>query len=593
MNKVNGNIQGIRDTLLERIALLYDMRQGTDEFASRELVAELAALTGMLGREISVYIGRDGRIADVSVGDSAKVSMPNMRLVRNEERLCGVRCIHTHPNGDGRLSGVDLGTLRSMRLDSMAAIGVREDGEPTTVYAAYLGEADEAGERGALVYGPMRPYKLPQRLLIKEIYVADDRLKSATVEADGSRPERAILVGLENSEPYDTLAELGELAKTAGARVVGKFTQKKAGADNATYIGSGKAEELSLKGSELGAELFIFDDELTAVQARNLEEILGARVIDRTALILDIFAQRATSHEGKLQVELAQQKYRLPRLLGQGNVLSRLGGGIGTRGPGEKKLEIGRRRIKRRIFELSEELDEIEKQRSLRRSRREKNSTPVVALVGYTNAGKSTLLNALTNASVLAEDMLFATLDPVVRQAELPGGTEILLSDTVGFINKLPHDLVEAFRSTLEEAANADLILHVVDRSSSYYESQMAVVDDVLAKLGAADIPRINVYNKCDLTEQRTPKDGVFISAANGTGIEELLFEIERSVNSGRLEVELVVPYDRYEAMSVVRSEGRILSEDHQGDGTHLKIQIDEAALWRLKRMLGEGYGKN
>ncbi len=593
MNKVNGNIQGIRDTLLERIALLYDMRQGTDEFASRELVAELAALTGMLGREISVYIGRDGRIADVSVGDGAKVSMPNMRLVRNEERLCGVRCIHTHPNGDGRLSGVDLGTLRSMRLDSMAAIGVREDGEPTTVYAAYLGEADEAGERGALVYGPMRPYKLPQRLLIKEIYVADDRLKSATVEADGSRPERAILVGLENSEPYDTLAELGELAKTAGARVVGKFTQKKAGADNATYIGSGKAEELSLKGSELGAELFIFDDELTAVQARNLEEILGARVIDRTALILDIFAQRATSHEGKLQVELAQQKYRLPRLLGQGNVLSRLGGGIGTRGPGEKKLEIDRRRIKRRIFELSEELGEIEKQRSLRRSRREKNSTPVVALVGYTNAGKSTLLNALTNASVLAEDMLFATLDPVVRQAELPGGTEILLSDTVGFINKLPHDLVEAFRSTLEEAANADLILHVVDRSSSYYESQMAVVDDVLTKLGAADIPRINVYNKCDLTEQRTPKDGVFISAANGTGIGELLFEIERSVNSGRLEVELVVPYDRYEAMSVVRSEGRILSEDHQGDGTHLKIQIDEAALWRLKRMLGEGYGKN
>ncbi len=593
MNKVNGNIQGIRDTLLERIALLYDMRQGTDEFASRELVAELAALTGMLGREISVYIGRDGRIADVSVGDGAKVSMPNMRLVRNEERLCGVRCIHTHPNGDGRLSGVDLGTLRSMRLDSMAAIGVREDGEPTTVYAAYLGEADEAGERGALVYGPMRPYKLPQRLLIKEIYIADDRLKSATVEADGSRPERAILVGLENSEPYDTLAELGELAKTAGARVVGKFTQKKAGADNATYIGSGKAEELSLKGSELGAELFIFDDELTAVQARNLEEILGARVIDRTALILDIFAQRATSHEGKLQVELAQQKYRLPRLLGQGNVLSRLGGGIGTRGPGEKKLEIDRRRIKRRIFELSEELGEIEKQRSLRRSRREKNPTPVVALVGYTNAGKSTLLNALTNASVLAEDMLFATLDPVVRQAELPGGTEILLSDTVGFINKLPHDLVEAFRSTLEEAANADLILHVVDRSSSYYESQMAVVDDVLAKLGAADIPRINVYNKCDLTEQRTPKDGVFISAANGTGIEELLFEIERSVNSGRLEVELVVPYDRYEAMSVVRSEGRILSEDHQGDGTHLKIQIDEAALWRLKRMLGEGYGKN
>ncbi len=570
MGRVNGNIQGIKDTLLERIELLYDMRQGQDEFVSREMVAELSQLTGILGREISVYIGRDGRIADVSVGDNAKVSMPNMRLVRNEDRLCGVRCIHTHPNGDGRLSGVDLGTLRSMRLDSMAAIGVREDGEAAMIYAAYLGEADE-----------------------EEIYLADDRLKSTTVEAEGSRPERAILVGLENSEPYDTLAELGELAKTAGANVVGRFTQKKAGADNATYIGSGKAEELSLKGSELEADLFIFDDELTAVQSRNLEEILGARVIDRTALILDIFAQRATSREGKLQVELAQQKYRLPRLLGQGAVLSRLGGGIGTRGPGEKKLEIDRRRIKRRIFELTEELNEIEKQRSLRRARREKNSTPVVALVGYTNAGKSTLLNALTDASVLAEDMLFATLDPVVRQAELPNGTEVLLSDTVGFINKLPHDLVEAFRSTLEEAANADIILHVVDRSSSYYESQMAVVEDVLSKLGALDIPRINVYNKCDLTGERTPNDGVFISAAKGIGIDGLLEKIERQINSGRLEVDVVVPYDKYEAMKVIRAEGRILKEDHRGDGAHLKIQINETALWKLKRMLGERYGQN
>ena len=216
-----------------------------------------------------------------------------------------------------------------------------------------------------------------------------------------------------------------------------------------------------------------------------------------------------------------------------------------------------------------------------------------MALVGYTNAGKSTLLNALTDASVLAEDMLFATLDPVVRQAELPNGTEVLISDTVGFINKLPHDLVEAFRSTLEEAANADIILHVVDRSSPYYESQMAVVEDVLSKLGALDIPRINVYNKCDLTGERTPNDGVFISAAKGTGIDELLEQIESRINSGRLEVDLVVPYDKYEAMSVIRAEGRILKEDHQGDGAHLKIQINEAALWKLKRMLGEGYGQN
>lgn len=593
MAKVNGNTEGIKNTLLERMAGIYDMRMAQQEFASHELVAELSELTGILGREISVYIGRDGRVADVSIGDSGKVSMPNMRLVRNEDRLCGVRCIHTHPSGDGRLSGVDIGTLKSMRLDSMAALGVNAEGEATAMYAAYIGDADEAGERNAYIYGPMRPYKLPQRLLVKEIYTADDRLKSSTYEAEGSRPERAILVGLENSEPYDTLDELGELAKTAGAVVVGKFTQRRSGIDNATYIGSGKAEELSLKGSELEADIFIFDDELSAIQTRNLEEILGARVIDRTALILDIFALRATSREGKLQVELAQQKYRLPRLLGQGAVMSRLGGGIGTRGPGEKKLEIDKRRIRRRIYELSEELSEIEKQRGLRRARRQRNSVPLVALVGYTNAGKSTLLNALTGAGVMAEDMLFATLDPVVRQAMLPDGTPVLLSDTVGFINKLPHDLVEAFRSTLEEAAAADLILHVVDRSSSYYESQMAVVEEVLSSLGAGDVPRINVYNKRDLIDEHIPADGIFISAARGEGIDLLLSEMERQLNSTRAEIELTVPYDKYEAMTIIRSEGRILFEEHDGEGAHVRAQLEESTMWKLKKILGEGYGKN
>ena len=593
MAKVNGNTEGIKNTLLERMAGIYDMRMAQQEFASHELVAELSELTGILGREISVYIGRDGRVADVSIGDSGKVSMPNMRLVRNGDRLCGVRCIHTHPSGDGRLSGVDIGTLKSMRLDSMAALGVNAEGEATAMYAAYIGDADEAGERNAYIYGPMRPYKLPQRLLVKEIYTADDRLKSSTYEAEGSRPERAILVGLENSEPYDTLDELGELAKTAGAVVVGKFTQRRSGIDNATYIGSGKAEELSLKGSELEADIFIFDDELSAIQTRNLEEILGARVIDRTALILDIFALRATSREGKLQVELAQQKYRLPRLLGQGAVMSRLGGGIGTRGPGEKKLEIDKRRIRRRIYELSEELSEIEKQRGLRRARRQRNSVPLVALVGYTNAGKSTLLNALTGAGVMAEDMLFATLDPVVRQAMLPDGTPVLLSDTVGFINKLPHDLVEAFRSTLEEAAAADLILHVVDRSSSYYEGQMAVVEEVLSSLGAGDVPRINVYNKRDLIDEHIPADGIFISAARGEGIDLLLSEMERQLNSTRAEIELIVPYDKYEAMTIIRSEGRILFEEHDGEGAHVRAQLEESTMWKLKKILGEGYGKN
>lgn len=592
--KVNGNTEGIRDAVLERIAAIYDMTQGQYEFASHELIAELCALTGAIRREISVYISRSGSIEDVSVGDGSKVSMPSMRLVRNEDRLCGVRCLHTHPGGDGRLSGVDIGTLRSMRLDCMAAVGVKEDGTATSLYAGYIGEA-VGEEREALVYGPLRPYKLPQRQLIEEIYVSDDRLKSSTKDTKDDIPERTVLVGLENDEGYDTIEELAELAKTAGANVVARSIQKRRTPDNATYIGSGKVDELSLLCSETEAELVIFDDELTGSQLRNLETRLGVKVIDRTALILDIFAQRAVSREGALQVELAQMKYNLTRLTGQGTALSRLGGGIGTRGPGEKKLEIDRRRIRRRIFELGEELKEVEKQRSLRRERREKNATPLVALVGYTNAGKSTFLNAVSNAGVLAEDKLFATLDPVVRQVTLPGGTQALVSDTVGFINKLPHDLVEAFKSTLDEVARADLILHVVDASSPYYDSQMAVVEDVIAGLGAAETPRINVYNKLDkLAAQPAAKgEAAFISAAKGEGIEALLSRAEHTLGAERTVAELLIPYDKYEAVALIRAEGRILSETHEEEGTRIRAQLPQNAMHKLKRILGGNDGSD
>lgn len=592
--KVNGNTEGIRDAVLERIAAIYDMTQGQYEFASHELIAELCALTGAIRREISVYISRSGSIEDVSVGDGSKVSMPSMRLVRNEDRLCGVRCLHTHPGGDGRLSGVDIGTLRSMRLDCMAAVGVKEDGTATSLYAGYIGEA-VGEEREALVYGPLRPYKLPQRQLIEEIYVSDDRLKSSTKDTKDDIPERTVLVGLENDEGYDTIEELAELAKTAGANVVARSIQKRRTPDNATYIGSGKVDELSLLCSETEAELVIFDDELTGSQLRNLETRLGVKVIDRTALILDIFAQRAVSREGALQVELAQMKYNLTRLTGQGTALSRLGGGIGTRGPGEKKLEIDRRRIRRRIFELGEELKEVEKQRSLRRERREKNATPLVALVGYTNAGKSTFLNAVSNAGVLAEDKLFATLDPVVRQVTLPGGTQALVSDTVGFINKLPHDLVEAFKSTLDEVVRADLILHVVDASSPYYDSQMAVAEDVIAGLGAAETPRINVYNKLDkLAAQPAAKgEAAFISAAKGEGIEALLSRAEHALGAERTMAELLIPYDKYEAVALIRAEGRILSETHEEDGTRIRAQLPQSAMHKLKRILGGNDGSD
>lgn len=589
-NKPNGNLTGIKSAMLDRLKSLYDFKQGLDEFASFELLSELCACSDEINREISVYISRDGSIVDVSVGDSAKVSMPSMRLVRNEDRLCGVRCIHTHPSGDGRLSGVDLGTLRSMKLDCMAAVGV-SDGKPTQLYAAYLGDFDEdTGSRAALVYGPMRPYKLPQKALIAEIFNSDDRFRSTTKEVEAVEQERAVLVGMDNDEGYDTLEELNELAKTAGALVVGKVRVRRRTIDNATYVGSGKANELSLMGSELEADLFIFDDELSAIQLRTLEETLGARVIDRTTLILDIFAARATSREGKLQVELAQMRYRLPRLIGQGQVLSRLGGGIGTRGPGEKKLEIDRRRIRRRVFELETELSEIEKQRGLRRESRKANRIPLVALVGYTNAGKSTMLNALTDSNVLAEDKLFATLDPVVRKITLSGGTEALLSDTVGFINKLPHDLVEAFKSTLEEVSNSDLILQVVDISCPYHEKQMRVVDGVLESLHAADIPRIIVFNKadavpsCDLPAES--ENRLNVSALRGTGIEKLLSAVELKLNSARTEVDILVPYSKYEAVSMIRDRGMLLSEEHTETGTHIRALLDAESIGQLRKIL-------
>lgn len=586
MNKVNGNTAGIRDTVLARIALLYDCTSAPDVFASRELIELLAACSGEINREISVYIRRNGMVADVSIGDSSTVSMPEMRVVRNESRLCGVRCIHTHPGGSPQLSEVDIGTLKTMKLDSMAAIGVR-NGLPTAMYAAFIGEWDEKTGYTTLLAGPLRPDMLPQRALMDELYAADNRLRLPAQEVE-QRPERAILVGIEQNEGFDSMAELEQLVKTAGAEVVGRSVQRRRGVDNATYIGSGKVDELRLMGSALEAELYIFDDELTGVQLRNLEEALGRPVIDRTALILDIFASRAQSREGALQVELAQLRYRLPRLLGAGLVLSRQGAGIGTRGPGEKKLEIDRRRIRSRIHELEEDIEEIARQRAVRRERREKNAIPLIALVGYTNAGKSTLLNAVSGSDVLAEDMLFATLDPVVRQVTLPEGTRALFSDTVGFINKLPHELIRAFRSTLEEVTQSDLILHIVDSANEQYDIQMQVVEDVLAQLQAANTPRITVYNQIDREGAHPAKRGncVWISAKNGTGIPKLLQMAEKMLNERQVRVQLIVPYEKYEALALIRASGRILEEAHEQDGTHIVAMIDEDALWKVKQAL-------
>lgn len=585
---INGNTGGVREVLLREMETLYELQQGQDMFLSAELCDALARYTGLIGREILVYISRSGSIEEVRIGDDHTVAMPELRLVRNIDRLCGVRCIHTHPNGSGLLSDVDMGSLGALRLDAMAAIGVTADGRPTSVYAAYLGQM-QGDRRQTVLYGPMRAHHLPQKQLMEAIYEADAHFQTGAYDVTAARPDRAILVGIENNEGYDTLDELAALAETAGVQVVGRELQRRRSVDNATYIGTGKADELSLAVSALEADIVIFDDELSAIQMRNLEEKLGVPIIDRTMLILDIFAVRAQSREGKLQVELAQLQYRLPRLLGMGRVLSRQGAsGVGMRGPGEKKLEIDRRRIRRRVFELEQELLEIEKQRGLRRERRAKNAVPTVALVGYTNAGKSTLLNRLSESSVLAEDKLFATLDPVVRQIPLPSGGECLLSDTVGFINKLPHDLVRAFHSTLEEVREASLILHVIDATSPYYDVQMRVVEEVIASLGASDTPRINVYNKVDaLPAPPALRGNAFaISARSGEGIDALLSGIEQALSSAQVRVELVVPYDRYDVMQLLYSLGAVQSETHEGDGAHVTALLDESQLWRVQKKL-------
>ena len=358
-----------------------------------------------------------------------------------------------------------------------------------------------------------------------------------------------------------------------------RVLQKRPSPDTAFCIGKGKAEELSLRCQAVQADLVIFDEVLSGVMQKNLEEVLHIKVVDRTALILDIFAARASTREGKLQVEMAQLKYRSQRLLGQGLVLSRLAGGIGTRGPGESKLEVNRRRIRERLTDLRRELDEMEKQRTLRRQSREKGGVPVVALVGYTNAGKSTLFNRLTGADVYVQDQLFATLDSVSRPVNLPHGTKALLVDTVGFIRKLPHEVVEAFHATLEEARLADVLVLVSDGADPQLLSRRRTVGEVLDSLGAVDAPRIDALNKCDLL---SPSADVLpgalpISAATGQGLDELLTAVEDALDAGTEEVSLLVPFARYALTDKLRRLGSVLSQEHTAEGVVLRWRAEKA----------------
>jgi len=578
--RVSGNTEGVRDAMLARLDGLFACELEEGDFLPRDLMKLLAECSCALNREIAVYITRDGEIVNVAIGTDCDVELTDYRLRRNENRLSCVRCVHTHPDGDGHLSDVDLSALKIFRYDAMTAIGVK-DGEPTFVQTAFL----EANGQ-VLVTETARWYRLPEAEWLDQILRSDEQVGRETVEKVDDGREKAVLMGIESTE---SLEELRRLAETAGAEVVGCFLQKRDKPDTAMFIGKGRAEELARECQALEADVCIFDEELSGVQIRNLEETLRVKVIDRTTLILDIFAQRAVSAEGKLQVELAQLQYRSARLIGQGLVLSRLAGGIGTRGPGESKLEMSRRRIRERATELNRRLAELEKQRNLRRKNREKHQIPVVALVGYTNAGKSTLLNALTGADVFAEDQLFATLDAVSRRMTTKENTPYLLTDTVGFIRKLPHALVSAFRSTLEEAALADVLVIVSDGASREMAKQHDTVEEVLRELGATEQKRIEVINKCDIADPAPAFPGaILISARSGEGLDELKGKIAEALQESHQPFTFLIPFARYGILAELRPLGRVIAENHTEEGTEITLVMAREDAERIIRLHGD-----
>lgn len=586
MREIKGNIKGIRDSVIAELQKLYDMQ--SPQLVSQELAVKLAYITEYINREISVYITRSGQIIEIAVGDNATVELPSFSGRRGAGRLSGIRCIHTHPGGNPYLSGVDISALKNNKYDAMVAIGVvSPDFTKSELTFGLITGIDSNENYTAECYGPysiedaeninfVNTVSTIERILDKQTGTASLQIVS----------ERAILIGMEwgrNDSLWtvdDSLEELKQLADTAGATVIKKFIQKRPKPDPAFFIGRGKVQELALYAQQENIDLCIFDDELSPAQQRNIESVMGIRILDRTALILDIFAQRARTNEGKLQVELAQLQYTLPRIMGKGLMLSRLGGGIGTRGPGETKLEVDRRRIRDRIAFIKDQIEKVKAVRSLHRSKRKKNNVFEVSLVGYTNAGKSTLLNTLTNSDIYAKDQLFATLDPTTRQLTLPNKQEIIITDTVGFIQRLPHQLIAAFRSTLEVVTEADLLVHVIDVSHELYKEQAAAVHEVLKEIGAETKPVITVYNKIDklppdskLTDRLAlEEDTVCISAAKKLNLETLQQMIESHLRSKAVEVTLCIPYAETAKAAKLHETANVLEQEYTENGAVIKV---------------------
>lgn len=603
-NEIYGNLKGIRNSVIDELKTFYDIRIEGGSLLNTELAMRMADVTDFINREVSVYLSRSGQVLAVAVGNDQSVELPPVEGRRGTSRLSGVRCVHTHPNGNPNLSGVDISALKNNRFDAMVAIGVTSPNfsESVLTFGMITG-IDDNEQYEVECYGTLTPTEAESiffpNLVVTVERILDKQSGSASL-AQGT--ERAIIVGMEYGggasiigwSAEDSLEELKQLADTAGAEVVARFLQKRPKPDPAFFIGRGKVQELALYVQQENVDLCIFDDELSPAQQRNIEQAMGVRVLDRTALILDIFAQRAHTNEGKLQVELAQLQYTLPRIMGKGLSLSRLGGGIGTRGPGETKLEVDRRRIRDRIAYIKGCISKVKNVRTLQRSGRAKASVPTVSLVGYTNAGKSTLLNTLTNSDIYAQDQLFATLDPTTRQLELPNKQQAILTDTVGFIQRLPHQLVAAFQSTLEEVVEADVLLHVIDVSHELYKEQANAVYHVLEELGAKDKTIITVYNKIDklpegsaLAERLAREENsICISAKARLNLDDLLALIAENLKLKSVEESFLVPYSDSAAVSRLHEAGTVLEQEYLAEGTLLKVRMEAEQVQEFEKYL-------
>ena len=591
---IQGNIEGIREFTLSVLNTLYEIKLEKEEFITPELLIPIAEISAKINREISISIDRKGNVLAISIGDNKTASVP--LIIQEGSKLCGIRIFHTHPNGNSHLSDVDLSALMKLRLDAMTAIGITLEGKINDISVGFCQlSAEDASVQVTSSISLEQAVRIDYLQIVKEI-------ESAT-EKNGIHTEInvnfAVLVGIEHDR---ALNELKELAEACEIETVGKFLQKRSRADKTTFIGSGKVQELNLYKQIKKANLVIFDDELSGIQVKNLEEILACKVIDRTILILEIFARRAVTREGKIQVELAQLKYRSTKLIGYGISMSRAGFGI-RGGSGETKLEMDRRRIRDNIDALKKELDEIKRTRATQREKREQSGILQVALVGYTNAGKSTLRNVLTqqypvpgvpkSTEVFTKNMLFATLDVTTRAIQLPSKQIISMTDTVGFIRKLPHDLVEAFKSTLDEVSYADVIVHVVDGESEEIVEEIRAVEAVLLELNASEKPTILAINKIDCMESeilqtlRETLSGyiiVEISAKHHTNIDILLQKIEKVLPQKTERKVYLIPYQETALVAYLHRIAVVEQETYVDAGILIHCLINQKNSDKMER---------